>query len=187
MNKLKYFLAFSIAFLIVGCPVRSVFSLFGEKDLVFNPSLLGTWMDTKSEDTYTFQKSGDKGYTVILREHKETGSKSESVTFKVQLGQLGKFWFLDSSPAGDSPDYHMMPTHLITKMSLVADTLRLVSLEADGLKKMIESGKLKIAHVNHDGDILLTGTTAELQEVVLRLAEDETVFPEPAGKLVRVK
>ena len=80
----------------------------------------------------------------------------------------------------------MLRTHLISKMSLDGDSLQIASLESDWLKKMIESGKLKIAHVVHDGDILLTASTEELQELALRYAEDNGAFPRH-DKLVRMK
>ena len=67
-----------------------------------------------------------------------------------------------------------------------ADSLRFASLESDWLKEMIESGKLQIPHITQEGDVILTASAAELQQLVLRCAEDDGAFPGSPG-LVRMK
>ena len=181
MKRIKYFVAVGIAILIMGCPARSLFPLFIENDLVFNPTLVGTWVDEKNKDTFTFQKSAEKSYNVVGRDQ-----KGDTVIYKVQLGKLGRFWFLDSYPGWKIGDHHIIATHIISKMWLEGDTLRIASLESDWLKKMIDSGKLKVSHALVEGDVILTASTKELQQLVLRFAEDNDAFPKP-GKFIRMK
>lgn len=181
MTKTKAIIVGVLAVLFVGCPARSIFPLFVEKDLVFNPALVGTWVEENGKDTYTFQPSKEKSYNVIVRE-----KKGDTAAYAVQLGKVGNFWFLDSYPAKESPDYHMIRTHVISKIQIDQDTLQLSSLESDWLKKMTESGKLKIPHVTLKNDMILTASTEELQKLVLRVADDTGAFPEP-GKLSRLK
>jgi hypothetical protein len=180
MDIVKYILAIGVAFLNLGCPARSLFPLFTEKDLASLPAITGTWVNGKGE-TFSFQRVGDKGYDVVLRD--ENGNTG---TYKVQLGRLGKFWFLDSFPGGKGHDHHMIAAHIISKMWLDGDSLRIAFLESDWLKQMIDSGKLNIPHVTLQNEIILTASTEALQQLVLRFADDDNVFPKPE-KLVRMK
>lgn len=180
MNRIKYLVISGCAIFLMGCPARSLFPLFTEKDLVLNPDLLGTWVDSDKEE-YTFLKSGGQGYDVLMREKNGTAR-----LLSVKLGQLDKYWFLDSSPGEKNSDYHLLPTHVITRIWLKGDTLKTASLESDYLKDSITSGKLKVSHALDGSDILLTASTEELQQLVLRLAENEGAFPNPST-LVRRK
>ena len=181
MTSAKYIIVAAVALLFIGCPARSIFPLLAAKDVVFNPSLVGTWVGENEKETYTFQASKDKGYIVTVRDE-----KGDTSIYNVQAGQLGKFWFLNSLPAGGTSEYHMVPTNLVWQMWLAGDTLRLTSLEGDWLRKMIDSAKLAIPHVVMNGDVILTASTEELQQFVLHYANDTEAFPEP-GKFTRKK
>ncbi len=180
-----YFLAFGLAVLIAGCPARSLQPLFAEKDVVFNPLILGTWVN--KGDVYTFRQAGEKDYEVVVRPDTSSNKGVDSVVYTVQLGKLGNSWFLDSSPEGDPRDFHLLAAHIISKFELQsADSFSIASLESDWLKKKIDDGSVTAAHVNRDGDIILTGATDELQQLVSRYADDSGAFPNP-GEFVRVK
>jgi|WetSurMetagenome_2_1015567.scaffolds.fasta_scaffold76323_1 hypothetical protein len=179
MKTIAYFLLLGLGLLNLGCPARSFSPLFTAKDLVSVPAIVGTWVDHKGE-TFTFQRATDNSYNVVWWDQKNTG------VYKVQIGMLGKSLFLDSYPGQDNPDYAMIHTHLISRISLDGDSLHIASLEGDWLKHMIESAKLTMPHVVRDGDILLTASTEELQAFVLRYAEDTGAFPTPEI-LVRMK
>ncbi len=180
MSRIKYFLAVGIAFLIMGCPARSLFPLFAEKDLEYDPGLIGTWMDNKN-GTITFQKAGEKSYKMVFLEQKEN-----SEGYRVQLGRLGTFLFFDSYPLKEGSDHHTLATHILSRVWLNGDTLRIASLESDWLRDMIDAKKITIAHVRRDGDIILTATTDELQQLALLFAEDNKAFPSP-DILIRMK
>lgn len=172
MNNLKYLAVAVCALLIMGCPARSLFPLFSEKDLSFNPDLIGTWVD-KDHEEYTFQKSSDKDYTVFY-----LGKDGETEVFTVQLGRLGNDWFLDSYPRTKNDDYHLLPTHVISQMRLSGDTLRIASLESDYFRDTAPNGSLKSPHAFIQKDLVLTGTSAELQQLILSLADNKAAFPD---------
>jgi hypothetical protein len=163
-----------MSFFMIGCPTRSLFPLFSEKEVVFNPALIGTWSGEDDEGTFSFVQSGEKGYTVTMRDE-----KGEKEVYSASLGRLGKYWFMDSSPASDERDYHLITAHLITKIQLDGDTLRMSLLESDWLRGMIDEKKLSIAHVRRDGEIILTASTEELQALLRRIAKDQKAFPDP--------
>lgn len=180
MATLKYFLAACLAVVSLGCPTRSLFPLFAEKDLASIPAIIGTWGDAKGE-AFTFQSAGDNGYDVVSRD-----KDGVTALYKVQLRKLGKSWFLDSYPGGKGNDHHLIRAHIISRIWVDGDSLRVASLESDWLRQMIDSGKLTIAHVKLNNDIILTASTEELQSLVLRYADDEQAFPKSPA-LARMK
>lgn len=181
MKTLTNIVIISMTLFFVGCPARSFYPFFTEKNLMFNPGLVGAWMDQNKKETYFFQKAEGKNYYIIVCEE-----KGDTSYFQAQLGQIGKVWFLDSYPSEESENFQLVPTHIISKMWFNGDTLTFASLESDYLQKLIESKKIKIPYTTQKGDIILTSSTEELQQIVLQLAQDDKAFPNPT-KLVRVK
>jgi hypothetical protein len=173
MNTLKHVCIAAIALLALGCPARSIFPLFDEKELVFNKDLVGTWI---GEDVLKIEQSGEKSYEGTFEETGKPGKSGGSSTYTLQLGKVGKHWFLDSTPAVNPKDDHLLKTHMIWKVQLEANTLSISSLEGDRLKELIDAGTVEIPHVKYGNEILLTASPEELQKLVLRLAEDEKAF-----------
>lgn len=180
MKTYIYIVSLVISLSLLGCPVRSIYPLFTENDITFNPGVVGAWVDKEQDQTYLFQKGKGKNYTVILMDKRDT------VQYKVQLGQIGKFWFLDSYPMKDPEDYHAISTHIFSKMWLLGDTLKYAPLESDSLKKLIETGNLKVSVALLEDDFILTASTKELQQVILKVANDDVFFQKPK-LLVRMK
>jgi hypothetical protein len=200
MTRLKYSLALTIVVLIGGCAARSFFPLFNEKEVVFNPSLVGTWAVEGTKDTYTFQRSAHKSYEVIYYQDKHSTTRGkealgDTAVFMGQLGQLGNNWFLDLLPEwktleshlrNDTYNFHWVPIHTFSRVWLQGDTLRITTLEGDWLKKMIENDSLKIPHLQIGDEIFLSAPTKDLQQLVLTFAEDGRAFAGPE-KLIRLK
>ena len=174
MNKINYIIITGIALLLMGCPARSIFPLFTQDDLVYKPELVGTWTNENDNDL-TFQKVGEMNYYKV----NALGKNGNSEAYSVRLGQVGKYWFIDSYPTKSGGDHHFIASHIISKIELKGDTMRLSSLEEDWLKEMIDEKKLTIAHVQRGSDLFLTATTEELQSLILKCAGDEKAFPQP--------
>ncbi len=179
MKKIICLVTIGLTLFLMGCPARSLFPLFTEPELVFNPDLLGTWVNSDKEE-YTFQKSSEQGYTVLY-----LGNDGGTEVFTVQLGQLGKAWFLDSYPASKTNDYHLLPTHVISQMQLSGDTLRLASLESDFFQDQVQRRELNIPHAFLEKDLVLTGATMDLQQLILSLADNHAAFPDTTTFLRR--
>jgi len=190
MRKVKIILAIMVSVVLAGCPARSLQPLFLEKDVTYNPALAGKWAD--GEDVYKFKKLNDKEYEIVVSEQKTVDSTGhvettiDTMAFAGKLGRLGKNWFLDTYPAREVADFHLVSTHIIFEVWLYGDTLRLASLDGDWLKKMIKSDRLKTQYALSNGDIILTGSTKELQELALNFANDTNAFPNPE-KFMRVR
>ena len=164
-----------------GCPVRSLSPLFYDGEIVFDPTLIGTWESLESSETFMFEKWGNKKYIMMVK-----GKDGDTTVYNAELGKLGTTWFLDLYPGGKRNDYADMPTHMIARMDLGKDTMRMAMLEGDWMEKMIESGKLTISHWRNNREMVLTASTDELQKVVIQYANDEKAYPD-TSVLVRQK
>jgi len=183
MGKATYYIIFLIAFLFIGCPIKSLFPLFLERDLVFSQSLIGTWIDTsKQESTVTIQPSDHNCYNIISYNMR----KGDTTLFEAQLGSISRTWFIDSYIAKKMRNEYVIPVHFFSKIWLIKDTLYYATLNGDQLNKMIAKGELNIPHINYEGDILLTASTAQLQQLIMLLADDERVF-DKTEMLIRLK
>ncbi len=180
---MKTFLAvllISFTFLFTGCPARSVHPLFTQTEAVFNPSLVGTWVN--NDESYTFEKLHEKNYRLVTRPLNE----SDSMVYAVTLGKIGATWFIDSYPIVNSKDHHYLSVHVFTRMKMQGDTLSIATLEADWLLKMITAKKIKITHVQRENEIILTASTTELQNFFATIAGTNDAFSDQ-NVLVRTK
>jgi len=182
MTRTRYILVGLLTILSLGCPARSIFPLFEEKDLVFNPTLIGTWVNARQE-TMTFERAGEtRAYNVTLRD-----PKGDTARYRVEWGQIGKIWFLDSYPMlREEGAGHILPVHMFHKVWVRGDTLELASLEGDWLGAMADSNKLTIPYVRREGEVILTASTKELQTFLFGCAEHPKAFGKP-GQYVRSK
>ncbi|MFA6468058.1 MAG: hypothetical protein WCW35_04110 [Bacteroidota bacterium] len=174
MKSLLTAIPFFAALLFLGCPARSIHPLFTENESVSVPGLTGTW--NSDDDSYTFDQAAGNRYRLLLRSRDE----NDSIVYSVSSGKLGAFWFLDSSPIKSSNDHHYLSVHVITRLELRGDTLRLASFEADWLKKQIETKLISIPHIVRDSEVILTATTEELQQLITAIGGNDDAFPNPS-------
>ncbi len=172
-----------LVLLVAGC-VRSFYPLYTDKDLIFDQTLVGTWIDGNN-NVWTFLKSKDKSYELVYTE------KTAPAKFKAHLVKLGKYQFLDLAPEEPGIDNsffsgHLIPVHTFSRIWITNDSLRLSLFDNGWLKEMIEKKKVSIAHERQGDSIILTAPTKELQKLVTRYADNKKAFPEP-GVLRRKK
>ncbi|MBA4311983.1 MAG: hypothetical protein C0417_05075 [Chlorobiaceae bacterium] len=188
--KKSLVIASIVLFAISGC-VRSLYPLFTEDDIVFNPALIGTWIETNSKNMWTFEKKGESEYTLYHyeAEYDIGGGKKvvgDTASFIAQTGILGQYNFLDIFPGKPETkiknsfyNFHLFPLHTISKIWLTGDTLRLSMLDNDWLQRMVDNNAFKISHARINDQIVLTASTEELQQFVLKHAENARAFPNP--------
>jgi hypothetical protein len=179
MRTMKILLVFGIALLISGCLQPSLHPLFTEKDLVFDPALIGAWVGENEKETWILQKAGDHTYDLFYE------GEGDSAQYEAHLVRLGKFEFLDIYPEesdikNDFYKLHLILAHTFSRIWRDRDTLRVAMLNPDWLEDMIARKKVKIAHERLDERIVLTASTKELQKFILKYAEDINAFPDPA-------
>jgi len=183
------------ALVLAGCFVPSVNPLYTEKDLIFDPALVGTWGETNDDTRLVFTRDGEKTYKWTIHE------KEGQSEFRAHLLRLGAHRFLDARVARMKGKWEgsewgraasvLRPAHVFFKISLTNDTLRLDALDPDWLNKLLKKDTQAIAHEritepDHDDErILLTASTADLQRFILKHAGDTNAFAkaEPVVRL----
>ncbi len=184
MRKVTLALALGLTLFLSGCVVQSIHGLYTEKETVFDPALVGTWKDQEN-GLWTLEKSGEKAYTLSYTENQVPAK------FEARLVRLGPYLFLDTFPkdAGiknSALAFHLMPTHLFTRIWIEKDTLRYAVLNFDWMKKMLAENKAMLAHETEEDWIILTASTKDLQAFIQKYADDPEAFPNPVT-LHRVK
>ncbi len=98
--KIKHiFPALLILSILVGCaPVDSLNPLFTDKDVIFDPALVGHWGDPEKDGStdggMEFVKSGENGYRIIM-----TDKDGSTLEYQAHLAILQGHRFLDVVPS----------------------------------------------------------------------------------------
>src|SRR5262249_33093251 len=121
-----------VGLLLVGCVVTSVYPYYTAKDLVFEPSLVGSWTGVKDDDakneTWTFEKKGDTEYLFTVAKSSETNSLS------AHLFKLKDQLFMDALPLEGHDDF--IPPHYLLLVSQIKPTLKLSAMNYGWLEKL---------------------------------------------------
>ncbi len=101
------------ALTLVGC-IPTLHPLYAEKDLVFDPALLGLWSSDKERETWLFEKESESAYKLTY-----TDSHGKAGQFTAHLLKLNGNRFLDLYPddsvlrewndLGMSPSWSVVP------------------------------------------------------------------------------
>ncbi|OGF58306.1 MAG: hypothetical protein A2Y62_18560 [Candidatus Fischerbacteria bacterium RBG_13_37_8] len=182
MKSLKLLLLFLVVVVMSGCVVRSLQPLFTEKDLVFKTELVGTWTqpDAKAEEYWQFEKGDETSYKLIYK------GEDGTAEFDVHLVKLKNNFFLDFLPTGlkegnDFYRFHFIESHSFARIWIEKDSFRMSVLNYDWFSKMIDNGKIKIAHEKVDDTIIVTAATKDLQKILIKYADDKEAFPEASA------
>ena len=177
MRTVKLLTAIAVAALMTGC-VPSIHPLYTEKDLVFDRALLGVWVSGEGDGdktTWTFTKSGKNAYSMV------SADDGEPARFEAKLVRLGDQLYLDILPV-EAPvenDFYrslLIRAHAFAKIRIDKETLSVALMDPDWLKKQ---GSALAQQGLADGGVLLTASTQELQEFILKHGSDPALFGEP--------
>lgn len=160
------FLAAALCLALQGC-VPSLRSIVTDEVQVFKAELLGTWSDDNS--TWTFEKDGDKGYSLIFAEDEKTGS------FEAALVELDGSLYLDLKPK-DAPDgaagfwqYHFIASHTFLLVEEIGPKLKMRLMNPQWLKDHLEAHPDAIAAEIVEDRPILTASTPELHKFLAAL------------------
>jgi len=180
--------------LAAGCIVLSVYPFYTPKDLIFDPGLAGQWSNAgKPNEAWQFTASDGRFYLLSTTDDHETNC------FEAHLFQLKQYQFLDllSTNRGE----FQMPLHLISKVARANTNLSLHFMDFGWLVGLLQTNPAVLRHIvvpetgytnvsldNGDNKMLyLTAETKELQEFLLKHADDTNAFtPDSAVELKRV-
>jgi len=173
-----------------GCgPVNSLFALYTSEDKFFDENLIGEWQQTPATATesekngrWVFLRGGD---TSVYKTSLVTIGKRGGFVAKGRLVRLGKAVFVDFEPdtssSGDGEltlPYPVIESHMIGRVWIEKDQVRIHFLDENWIKKQLKEGKLTLAHAGPAETPILNATTAELRKFAQEHAEDEEAFSE---------
>jgi hypothetical protein len=168
--------------LLAGC-LPSVFPLFTEKEIMFEPLLVGVWKeDGEKKDTWAFEAAEEgKNYKLI-----HTDEEGRTAEFVAQLGKLEGKLFLDIA-VNDLRDAKeklngiaaasLIQGHLFFRVWQIEPELKLNFFNSDRLAEMLEQDPKLLAHRGNKKDgVVLLASTAELQAFFGKHADNKELF-----------
>ncbi|HUD99360.1 MAG TPA: hypothetical protein VMR62_07270 [Bryobacteraceae bacterium] len=169
------------AALLIGCaPAVSIHPLYTPQDLVADSSLEGQWAASDGE-FWQVQRSGD-GYAVTVFHAGETSAEA----FNIHLLRLKDTEFADAT-SKSNPSLGITG-HLLARISLQGDDLRVALLDDDWMKKAVKSGQAPQSITGEEnGQIILTAPTGDLQRFVLQHAADADAWDADVGVFHRMR
>jgi len=171
----------SLALLLTGCLASSIYPFYSEKDVTFEPALIGQWNKVgDAQEKWVFEKKQDQAYSLTYTDGKKS-YKMDAHLFRLK-DQLFFDLFNPELPEDLMPP--PAPTHLLLRVFQVKPTVRLAALDYDWLAKLIEKDPGAIRHHSIGEDsknaqIVLTADTPELQKFVLRHLKTEEAWKDP--------
>lgn len=165
-----------LAAALSGC-VPSVYPLYREQDVEFDPALVGAWRPEPGAEPWVFSKADETSYRLQIMDQSGEG------LFTAHLVRLGKdLLFLDLVPVKRAVDEHMnrfyqnlfTPVHTFYRVRQIAPELQMAAIDLEWLKKYLGEHPRALAHRTHEEDpgwIVLTAPTDELQKFVRKHAD----------------
>jgi len=184
--------------LLNGC-LTTLHPIFTEKDLVFDPRLIGNWKKSKDSSTarYRQAKSDDleelsptlkrNAARIYIREEEEKGGqgKAKSISYAF-LVKLGKYYYLDFYPADIKTNelaneffaVHYVPMHSIYRIKFSGNySFDIQQLDAGYLENLIRNKQVRLKHeVTDDGNYLITAPTSELQQYLIKYSDTPEAY-----------
>jgi hypothetical protein len=183
---MKRVLAFAVLLGSVGCieelaDQKAVEPLFAEGDRVSVPAVVGTWASDGDEPVTLTIRAFEGDYALTASEKGRTGRP-----VAVRLGRIGGtlYWDATALPGEDHEGLrgqHLLPLHSIARIRVEGERLVVAPLRSDWVRAALADASLDTPHVEIEGEPLLTGSTAELQQLLLAQGGDEDAFAEEAA------
>lgn len=167
MDRLRFIALLGVLVVCAGC-IRSLHPLYNEKDVVFEPQLIGEWVE--GSDSWTFSRAGDKAYRLAIVDGDGTG------VFRAHLARIKGHLFLDLFPeepefARDTSDFyvwHLFRVHTFAHVKQIEPTLQISYPDPEWFKKFIARNPEALRHETTRDEIILTASTKELQTFWLK-------------------
>ena len=168
---------FPILCLAAGCIPISLNPIYTDDDLVFDEGLLGAWSEGADSESWTFERDGDKAYTLTIR---QTGEE-RPVVLSAHLVQIKKHRLLDLTLTDESelPEleeweaFHLLPVHSFWYMKREGDAFSLRTFDYDWLEERMDKGRLWVSHEEIADRLVFTAKTARMQRFLAKWGNDE--------------
>lgn len=176
MRLLSKFMVVAVSLVIPAC-IPSLHPLYTDKDTVYDPAIVGSWVQDNKDSTWHFAKKDNNVYRLIFVD--KEGRPGE---FEARLVRLDKQMFLDLFPEEPKlPEngyytFHLLRVHTFLKVSVDGSEMQLAGMDPAWLNGHLQSNPDAIRHETVNGTILLTAPPNELQQFVLKHGGNEKAF-----------
>jgi hypothetical protein len=184
MRRFAHVVAVAALLSSSGCLVVSTSPLCAEKDAVFEPALVGVWNQSPTEQ-YVISKLGERAYKI------EANDGKTRTALVGHLVRLDGMLFLDltastawpelglSKDAADGLNDWFLPTHLLVRVNQVTPSFSVSAVDEAWLKSYLKVHPTALAHTFRDSDVVLTGSTEDIQKFFRANANTPGAFEEP--------
>lgn len=151
-----------------GC-IPTLNPVYTEKDLVFEPSVLGAWTQPNNDSVWRLEKRDDTSYRLLITE--KGGARGQ---FIAHLANMEGALFLDLFPEeieGDASGLyklHLVPIHTVYRVNKLEPTLELAAVDFNRLEKLLSERPRAVEHINVSGGKLITAPPDKVRQFVLK-------------------
>ena len=166
-----------LALALTGCVVTSVYPFYFERDVIFEPALVGEWKEAaQPAEHWRFERGSGDAYRIT----RESGGKT--TVFEGHAFKLRGSTFLDLTATARSENIEPepVPSHFLARVVQLTPTVKLSAIGNDWLKGLLAKEPNAVRHIviqtgmkPDDCRIVLTAGTAELQEFLLKHLKTE--------------
>ncbi|MRT91875.1 hypothetical protein EMN46_02825 [Ancylomarina sp. 16SWW S1-10-2] len=153
---------------------------------------------SSSQDKKQLSKEERYFFNPQLKKHYQIKMITERDTFTLdgRLSKLEGCYFLDVIPNEEALEKRLkvfmggltIRAHGFFKIDLSGDELIINTIEYDDFDDLIKNKKIRIEHIERDGEIIITAKTKDIQKFLIKFA-NEKMFNDPKEALIlnRVK
>ena len=198
MKKVSIILGFTFLLIFLSSCLNTLHPIFTEKDLAYDPKLIGTWntenqgnkgraiisnlaTENSVELPGNISTIKQKGYFITyLDEH---GDTKQYIAF---LARIGKHLYFDYYPADKKEDrkiddffaVHFVKMHTSYRVEILKDgSFELTQLDEGYVRRLIEEKKIRISYEKDaDDNTVITASTKELQQYLLKYGDEPSAY-----------
>ena len=199
MKKITLTTAFALLLIFLSGCLTTLHPIFTEKDLAYDPKLIGTWKTENQGNKGSVEISNlasessleipgnissikQKGYFISYRD--ENGKISEQ--YIAFLARIGKHLYFDYYPADKKEDrkldeffgVHFIKMHTSYRVEISKDgSFELSRLDEGYVTKLIDEKKIRISYEKDaDDNTVITASTKELQQYLLKYGDEPSAY-----------
>lgn len=197
MKRISIMSALTLVFIFLSGCLKTLHPIFTEKDLVYEPRLLGNWKTEKqgksgrvditnlSAETMinlpgNISSIKDKGYLIT---YQDGAAPERYIAF---LARIGKHFYFDYFPADKKTDEklddfftaHFVKMHTSYRVDIFKDgSFELSQLDESFVTNLIKEKKTRISHeTDADDNIIITASTQELQQYLIKYGDEPAAY-----------
>lgn len=160
-----------MATLVVGC-LPSLNPVYTEENLVFDPQILGVWIQPGAKARWDFSERDDKSYRLMY-----TDQDGHQGRFVARLAEVQGRRFLDLFPERIEPaasafyKFHLVPIHTVYWVRRTTPNLELMAIDQKWLETYLAEHPAEIQFTTFENRKLITAPTKDLQAFVIKHLE----------------